>query len=116
MTHPILNAIREEIRAIVRAELDAQTSQLAGPFTGENLPPGITTTAAFNRRCRTIPEAYPSGKGWACPRDAWERDARSRLDRRRRPRQGKPVVAPSAPSNVVSIAKLLNDGNARATR
>lgn len=107
----LLTSLDDRIREIVREEL-AKGARSSLLYSSNELPPGVTSRATFARRCRTIPEAAPSGRGWTCPVAAWEADARARLDRRRR----RTPAASSAPSNVVSIAHAIVAGSSRGTR
>lgn len=54
MKDPILDALDERVRAIVREEIEAAKVKLAGSdvYTSERLPPGVPTRDCFARRCR----------------------------------------------------------------
>lgn len=85
-----------------------------GAYDSEHLPPLVRSSRAFAKRCRAIPEARRSARGWSCPRAAWHADAERRAQLRRR----SPLKKAARPttSNVISLAQRIVADAARPTR
>ena len=72
----LLEALRAEVRALVREEL-ARTGVAVDAYSSANLPPGVTART-FGRWCRSgrVLGAVRDGAGWRCSAGAW-REARA---------------------------------------
>jgi hypothetical protein len=108
MRAALLDALREEIRALLREEL-TRTGVAAAEFSSSSPPPNITPRT-FARWCRSgrVAGAQRDGSGWRCSAGAW-REARG--GGTRRPAPTLTLVVPND-----DVAVMLHAAGLRPTR